>query len=429
MQVTAEELLQLTGYTPDFPEADSLQEAASKFDRLPAWDGHEGPRARITIAPGAVGVRRVDVARRERSKARAAARRVKMIGELAAHLLKHGEFPPDHVPQREITEWSRKSRANMTRALCEIDFRPMLNVGRPPAMVTLTYPGDWLTVVPNGRVAKEHLQEFRRRYRRAWGTDLDAVWKLEFQRRGAPHFHLLMVPPRGVARSRSDAIGWGLAFRPWLSAVWADVVNHPDPVEYLNHLRAGTGIDFAEGMRARDPKRVAVYFTKHGTFRKKEYQHVVPDAWQGPGDGPGRFWGYWRVERRVLAVEVAEDDAVWIARVARRWARAQGTTREVRVPRYRGGLPVPVAHDVIGLAGAQLLAGRGRPRYRRVRRRVERLKSGAGWVSVNNGARFAAQIGDYLLQAKAAVRAVVSRLRGEDTHDVPSSVHYQPLLR
>lgn len=65
----------------------------------------------------------------------------------------------------------------------------------------------------------------------------------------------------------------------------------PDPEERRKHELAGTGINYAEDLRASDPKRVAVYFTKHGTFGAKGYQHRVPEPWQGPGKGPGRFWG------------------------------------------------------------------------------------------------------------------------------------------
>lgn len=426
----ADDLLQALGFVSDFPAGEDLAAAAAYFDPLPDWDGHEGPRARVTIAPGAIGLRRRDLARRERSRERAELRRAKKVAEDAAYLLKHGEFPPERTPQREITEWSAKSRANMVEAICEIDFRQMLGSNRPPAMVTLTYPGDWVSVASNGHAAKKHLQYLRYRYRQAWGSDLWCVWKLEFQRRGAPHFHIMMVPPRGVARSRPDAVGHGLQFRQWLSVVWADIVSHPDPQQYLNHLKAGTGVDFAEGMRMRDPKRAAIYFGKHGGAKAKEYQHIVPEEWTGPGDGPGRFWGYWALERHVYAVEVTEDDAAIIARTARRWSRAQHTTRQVRVPRVKGGRVIPKSHEVIGLAGKLLLASRGKPQYRKVRRRTERLKQGAGWVAVNNGARFAAQLGQYLKQAKATARAVVDRLRGEAPgHALSASMHNEPLLR
>ncbi|MFC7650299.1 hypothetical protein ACFQX6_65755 [Streptosporangium lutulentum] len=166
----------------------------------------------------------------------------------------------------------------------------------------------------------------------------------------------------------------------------------PDPAERARHQLAGTGIDYAEGLKARDPKRVAVYFTKHGAFQAKEYQHCVPEEWREPGQGPGRFWGYWRLERRTAIVEVTPDQAVQAARIARRWARAQRTTRQTSVKRVRGGVVYADRPDVIGLAGVYLLDAQRPARRRNVRRRVRRFGSGRGFISVNNGQIFAVQL-------------------------------------
>lgn len=385
-------------WTPKFPKPAGLDMAARLFDARPAWTGEEGPRPRIVIAAGLFAIEAPDLARRERRYERALKVR-QLDADMAATYLARGEEVPEPIPCREITGWSRKSRANMVRALCEIDYQPMLDdPTRLPAMVTLTYPGDWLTVAPDGRTAKRHLQAFRKRYEKAWGEPLKAVWKLEFQRRGAPHYHLLLVPPHGLSRTpggraRAAAhVGAGRPFREWLSAVWADIVDHPDPEEKRRHLLAGTGVDYAEGLKASDPRRVAVYFTKHGSFAAKAYQHCVPEPWTEPGQGPGRFWGYWTLERRTAVVEVTPDDAVQAARIARRWARAQGTTRQVTVTRTQGGQARLQRPDIVGLAGVQLMQRDGPTRRRKVRRRVRRFGRGRGFISVNNGQLFAIQL-------------------------------------
>lgn len=384
-------------WAPKFPSPAGLDLAARLFDARPAWDGEEGPRPRLVIAPGLFAIEAPDLARRERRYERAVHARLVAVDQAAAYLAR-GKEVPERTPSREITGWSRKSRANMVRALCEIDYRPMLaDPARLPAMVTLTYPADWLTVAPTGKAVKRHLDAFRKRYERAWGEPLRAIWKLEFQRRGAPHLHLLMAPPHGVAktparRARRDAwVGAGLPFRQWLSEVWTDIVAHPDLEERRRHLLAGTGVDYAEGLKARDPRRVAVYFTKHGSFAAKEYQHIVPEPWRAPGAGPGRFWGYWRLERVTVAVEVTPAQAIQAARIARRWARAQGTTRQVTVIRTRGGRARAQRADIISLAGARLV-GDGSLRQRRVRRRVRRFGGGRGFISVGSGQIFAVQL-------------------------------------
>lgn len=328
--------------------------------------------------------------------------------QLAAHLVsvdheaeifeRCDNCPRDPDSTREITGWSRKSRANMVAALCELDYRPLLDDPfRVPGMVTLTYPADWLTVAPNGKAAKRHLQMLRKRYIKAWGEDLRCVWKLEFQQRGAPHFHLLAVPPHGKARTpgrRARASAWvgaGRTFWHWLSLVWADIVAHPDPEERAKHVKAGTGVDFEKGLRSYDPKRVAVYFTKHGAFSAKEYQNCVPEPWQEPGQGPGRFWGYWALKRVTVGVEVTPEQATAAARIVRRWARAQGTTRELSVKRTKGGAIRSELAEVQGLAGVEIIESRI-CRRRTVRRRVVRLKNGRGFVSVNNGEEFATAV-------------------------------------
>ncbi|MBB4717856.1 hypothetical protein BJ965_007843 [Streptomyces luteogriseus] len=340
-----------------------------------------------------------DVARRERTAERAQETARKRADEMARYLLEHGHLPEDPEPERVVSEWSRKSRARMTRRLAELDYGPLLRMGLRLPMTTLTYPGDWLAVAPTGKAVKRHLDQFRKRFERAWGFAFTGIWKLEFQRRGAPHLHLWGPEPEGTAgelrRLTSTryrpAVGDGLTYRDWLSAVWADIVDHPDLEQRRRHQLAGTAVDFREGERMRDPRRLAVYFTKHGSFSAKEYQHQVPDAWSEPGAGPGRFWGYWGLDPATAGVELHPEAAVWAGRILRRYARAQGVTQQRTVRRVRGGVPVPV-DQVVGLAGAQLVTAPEQVRYRKVRRRTVRLGNGRGFLCVNDGPSLAANV-------------------------------------
>jgi hypothetical protein len=384
-------------WQPRFPSPELLREAAALLPRVRRASSArdelltEGPRTYIRVGPGVIEVRTKDYARAERAAERHVKRRELDVAVLADYFAEHGCFPDDPEPTRTITEWSRKSQANMVRKIGSLDFTPMYtDRTRLPGMVTLTYPGDWLTVAPSGKVVKDHLKAFRKRYERAWGEPLRCVWKLEFQRRGAPHVHMLMVPPHGH-------IG-GQTFREWISLAWADVVAHPDPGEYAKHVRAGTGVDYAEGLRASDPRRVAVYFLKHSTFADKAYQHIVPEEWQEPGKGPGRFWGYWGLRAEVVAVEVEQATGDQAGRTLRRWSAAQQVTREVRRPRVKGGRAISKYHDVIGLAGAQLLAAEPAPRHRKTRTRARRMSHGRGFLLVNSGVAITSQLARYLNQ-------------------------------
>jgi hypothetical protein len=337
------------------------------------WTLSEGPRWEIEVSPGTVQVRTRDWAKVDRAAERAYERRRKGADAIAAWQ-ESGEPKSGRVT---IAGFSRKSRNRMCKRLHQLDYSPLFaDPTRMPAMVTLTYPGDWLIVAPTGRAVKRHLDKFRKRYIRAWGEDLPAVWKLEFQRRGAPHFHLLMVPPHGQTKA-------GEPFRQWLSRVWAEIVDHPDPVERMKHERAGTGIDYAEGLRAQDPRRLAVYFSKHGLQASKEYQHDVPEAWRQLGSGPGRFWGYWGLAPVTAAAHVNPEVGIAAGRVLRRFSRSKQMfqTRSVqRIDRKTG-----------------------RIYYRKSRFRVARLANGRGWLSVNDGPAFASQMSRYLSTVAAGV--------------------------
>lgn len=392
-----------------FPSPDLVDAAAGLLPAIPANETagqtlYEGPAWRVSISPGRVRVWTKDEAAADRTEDRALDMRVKAADALAAFLEVDDagnlvKDVPERTPSREITGWSAKSRANMRGRLADLDYTPLFaDPSRLPAMLTLTYPGCWLRVAPDGKTAKAHLKALRKRYKRAFGEDLACVWKLEFQGRRAgarcvcefcgeddgraPHFHLLAVPPR------VDKTGAAVNFREWLRLTWADIVAHPDPEQRRRHELAGCNVDYAEGLRASDPRRVATYFAKHGGAEGKEYQHCVPLAWSEPGRGPGRFWGYWVLKPKIATVPVRPDVGVQAGRIVRRHSRAQQVTRQTTRPRVRGGRPISKYPEVIGLAGAWLVESRTQVQYRRSRTRAVRAKNGRGWTMVNDGARF-----------------------------------------
>ncbi|WP_328304795.1 hypothetical protein [Actinomycetospora sp. NBC_00405] len=95
-----------------------------------------------------------DWARRERIEERARVAHVKDVDAAVAAHIATGEWPEPPTPRTAITSWSRKSRASMVRRLNELDYTALYASGRLPTMVTLTYPSDWLTVVPTGSMLK-----------------------------------------------------------------------------------------------------------------------------------------------------------------------------------------------------------------------------------------------------------------------------------
>jgi hypothetical protein len=402
----------------------------------------EGPRWEIVVSPGVIRVRTRDYARAERTYERQL-RHHQADVDIAAAYLANGDEVPEPLPTRgAIYAWSAKSRARLVARLSDLDYtrlygryricsecgaehsdqldhcpsclsptaRIVDRTGRLPAMLTLTYPGDWLTVAPDAETVKRHFAALAKRYERAWGEPLVGPWKLEFQRRGAPHFHISTTPPMGFATitdAETNEPRWA-DFRTWLSLAWAEIVDHPDDEQRRRHRFAGTGVDYAEGIKLTDPRRMAIYFAKYGTSGGKEYQHQVPREWCTAvlvcddcdaeydsdrddcpdcgsieaelvehGTGPGRFWGY-RGLRPVLAVrQVTPAVGIHAGRILRRWYRAKRLTKTVTVERV------------------EQATGRIYTRRSRVPKRL--FADGRGFAVVNHGPALASQLARQLL--------------------------------
>jgi hypothetical protein len=433
-------------WQPAFPSAELVGAAADLLPSKPETGGRtstlsEGPRWEIVVSPGVIRVRTRDYARAERASERRRAHD-RANADMAATFLAEGKDIPELLPTRgTIVAWSPKSRARLVARLSDLDYtrlygryrtcgdcstnydaqlehctacrshRSVLTdrSSRLPAMITLTYPGDWVPVAPTAETVKRHLWALCKRYARAWDEQLIGPWKLEFQARGAPHFHLSTTPPMGMTTVTDPETGQSIDvdFRRWLSITWADIVAHPDPDQRRKHRAAGTGVDYAEGIRLTDPRRMAVYFAKYGTAGRKDYQHYVPREWLtsvlicddcgreypedrdecpdcgcldaeliDTGGGPGRFWGY-RGLRPVLAIrQVTPAVGVAAGRVLRRWYRAKGLTKQITVQRVERAT--------------------GRVRYRRCCKRKQLLTHNRGFVIVNYGPAMASQLARYL---------------------------------
>lgn len=99
----------------------------------------------------------------------------------------------------EITRFSSASRRRLMRLHASID-RTAVRV--KPLFITLTYP----EVFPdNSRVYKADLNRMLQWFRRNY-PETGIIWRLEYQERGAPHYHLMVfrhcyIPHQKVARA------------------------------------------------------------------------------------------------------------------------------------------------------------------------------------------------------------------------------------
>jgi hypothetical protein len=393
-----------------FPGPDTVTAAAALFEPAPPWACGPGRRGvepesgrfRIFIGPGVVRLGWTNPVRAEKSAERAVGHHQRDVDDAMLRVRNDLELSAGHGDQAVvsstrrsptgydqcatggvITEWSRKSRSAMCRTFAELDYSPLVESGRVPAMVTLTYPGDWEAVAPDGASVKRHMVLWRKRFQREYREQARYIWKLEFQRRGAPHIHLWMTPPISPGRS-------GQGFARWLSETWAQVVDHPDAEQKARHLLAGTAIDVRNGLRACDPKRLAIYFTKHSSpnlHGDKEYQHKVPELWRQPGRGPGRFWGVHGLKKAIAVVEVAQDDYLAARRIVRRWSRSQAVYGD-----SSSRFPTAVVPRTAILRVPRVDCDTGAVAFRRMRRRRALCSQGGlagGYALVNDGPAFA----------------------------------------
>ena len=153
--------------------------------------------------------------------------------------------------------------------------------------ITLTYP---LNFPCNGKETKAHLNAFLQYLRR---KGIKYVWVLEFQLRGAPHYHIIA----------SDCIP-----KEELSERWYKIVGSGDE----KHLRAGTGIDYI--------KSNSQLYGYLSNYVKKLEQKTPPEGFENVG----RFWG---TSRNLLTFELHQKIGhyyrlVWYIKLIRNWYKA-----------------------------------------------------------------------------------------------------------
>ena len=189
-------------------------------------------------------------------------------------------IPISNRVRGKIVELSAKSRAKMLFVITATGTE----FG---SMITLTYP---LEYPKNGRVAKGHLDDFLRSYKHRYGGQY--FWFLEFQNRGAPHFHVLV--------SRSNVFS---SDRKWMALRWANVMGINEGRRYSSILDYREKDLYQQVLRVNThPKAWQAIVSEDGARRYvakyalKTYQKDVPEEYQDVG----RFYGYSRGVRNTI---------------------------------------------------------------------------------------------------------------------------------
>lgn len=229
------------------------------------------------------------------------------------------------------------SRGSVKR--CKFALRNSIHLQR--AIICLTYPKEY---PEEGRVFKRHLDTFLKRLKR---MNIQYFAVLEFQDRGAPHYHILLTR---------------ILNRFELSHTWYDIVASGDP----RHLQAGTSIQFIvddndyrlepDRVRYRELKRKGHTNVKRmfisrseaesymiGYFKKND-QKVIPVNICNSG----RFWSHSRdlVEKlKSVVLWGDERDLKRKVRLLRRWYISKLRSWGIR---YRGAFLPAVIWDGMG---------------------------------------------------------------------------------
>lgn len=212
--------------------------------------------------------------------------------------------------RKAVQGFSKAARRRLFQTVAAI---PWDRYGRT-FLTTLTYPGKEAPdfVPTDGRKAKAQLRAFKERWRRKWGP-IKAVWKLEFQRRKAVHWMLLVVAPDGVEPKALEA---------WCRQVWWEIVGSGSK----DHLTHGASVIDWEG----DPSH---YFAKYAVkAESKEYQHEVPEWYTRVG----RFWGLWGIAPEWEEATLTPGQFVALRRLVLRYRRAR-----VKNPKRKGWIKAP----------------------------------------------------------------------------------------
>lgn len=221
-----------------------------------------------------------------------------------------GEVPPGNngAKRSEATEISKKS-------LDELRFVGMNTDVNFRSIVTLTYPGDYPT---DGKAVKKHLNSLLTRFRSEF-EGMAYIWVIEFQVRGAPHYHIVTdidleaIEGKIVKkRRRAGKYTTNIDLEKWLARTWNRIIFDnkywsPKAEDKEKHLRAGVAW---ETIWSKDGG--AKYIAKYAS---KPYQKQIPEKYQNIG----RAWGCSRNVRKQInkitslnmdGVPVAEDEVM-----------------------------------------------------------------------------------------------------------------------
>lgn len=173
---------------------------------------------------------------------------------------------PNKTIRGAITEFSRKSRKRLLELTARLDLA-MQTLKRMVVFITLTYGSEF----PSGEASKAHHRAFLERIRR-FAPESAAIWRLEYQKRGAPHYHYIFFNLPYIPKA--DLQKW-----------WAEIIG----IQYWDKSGEYPRYPFTRIEALRSPRQTIYYVSKY--IAKHETDEAVSGFINVPYLHAGRFWG------------------------------------------------------------------------------------------------------------------------------------------
>ena len=122
---------------------------------------------------------------------------------LALHEGRKQACPVPTTTRGSVHGFSRASRGRLLKTMAKLNRQ----VASRALFVTLTYPSSELV---SFSLCKRHLDSFAKRLHRAFAR-CAVIWRLELQKNGVPHFHLIVLNHRFIPHQ-------------WVNKAWREIV-------------------------------------------------------------------------------------------------------------------------------------------------------------------------------------------------------------
>ena len=214
----------------------------------------------------------------------------------------------DYVAKRgEIRGFSYHSRRRLGELIASLDWSRLFEDGYSVYWATSTYGLDfYMEHRREEGLIKQDLNALHVYMKRWVDGYRAAIWKLEFTRRGVPHYHFL------IAADTRNLKGFREEFkRAWVGAVFRSGLKDTAKVDFDKMEKASTNV---ERVLRDNLGHVLLQYVAKYTFK----------GW-GKGDHvwTGRFWGvfnrsFWKGYQRALDVRLSRKEFAELRRLVRR---------------------------------------------------------------------------------------------------------------